>query len=151
MLRRAACRAAAVAVSLAGLAGCSMLWGNVEPERGTTSTIVIAVQPYCGDHGHGPRPPFGANPKLDSVATAIDSLPPRSPEIAREAGVHGTVIIAALVCEHGNVVDERVRKSIPMLDSAARSCAAQWHFRPAVIDGRPVASWKDIQVRFLLH
>lgn len=128
-----------------------MLWGNVQPENGLAPTVEVVVEPHCGEPTHEPRPAFGSIQRLNAIATVVDTIPPQIPAIANEAGVDGTVIIAALVCEHGNVVDERMRKSIPMLDGAARSCVAQWKFRPALIDGKPVASWQDIQVRFVLH
>ncbi|HEY3216633.1 MAG TPA: energy transducer TonB [Candidatus Eisenbacteria bacterium] len=73
------------------------------------------------------------------------------PTLAREAGVDGTVVLFALVCEHGRVVDVRVYKSIPMLDAAAVEAVKRWTFKPALAGGRNVACWTEVPVRFLAH
>jgi protein TonB len=71
--------------------------------------------------------------------------------MAREAHVDGLVVVAALVCEHGYVVDVRVATSIPMLDAAAVAAVRQWVFQPARRGLKAVPFWTDIPVRFSLH
>jgi protein TonB len=38
-----------------------------------------------------------------------------------------------------------------LLDRAALTAVRGWHFLPAVRDGRPVAAWVEIPVRFHLR
>ena len=38
-----------------------------------------------------------------------------------------------------------------LLDRAALAAVRGWHFLPAVRDGRPVAAWVEIPVRFHLR
>ena len=128
-----------------------MLWGNVAPEHGATVDHVAMVYPHCSAQGHGRRPLFADRKQGRATATVIDSLTPEYPLISREAGVDGSVVIAALVCEHGNVVDEKVVRSIPMLDAAALSCVAQWKFQPTIAAGNPVAVWTEIGIHFRLQ
>jgi TonB family protein len=55
----------------------------------------------------------------EELPEAITKVAPTYPDIAREAGVDGTVMVQALVGKDGRVKDTRVVKSIPMLDAAA--------------------------------
>ena len=70
---------------------------------------------------------------------------------AAALGVEGTVIVGALVCEHGHVVDTRIVKSIPMLDAAAVAAAQQWTYQPALASRKPVPCWVEAPVMFRLH
>ena len=78
-------------------------------------------------------------------------MPPAYPDIAREAGVDGTVMVQALVGKDGRVKDTRVVKSIPMLDASALTAVKQWVFKPALSNNKPVAVWVAVPVRFTLH
>jgi len=94
----------------------------------------------------------GLHPEsFDDPAMAIVKVPPRYPDIAREAGVMGTVGLRALVGIDGRVHDVRIVKSIPMLDAAAVDAVRQWSFRPARRSGRAVDAWCEVPLRFSLH
>jgi len=80
------------------------------------------------------------------------SVPPVLPDIAREAGVSGTVELEVLVCEHGRILDARVVRSIPMLNDAAVAAIRQWTFEPARdATNHPVPCWKRIPMVFSLN
>jgi TonB family protein len=96
-------------------------------------------------------PGLAMDVKLDHPPQATVRVAPVYPDIAREAGVDGTVSVTALVCASGLVYDTRVTRSIPMLDRAAIDAVRQWVFNPATQGGRPVAAWVEIPVRFTLH
>jgi TonB family protein len=87
----------------------------------------------------------------DMPAEAVSKVSPAYPDIAREAGVDGTVKFSALVGADGRVHEVRVTRSIPMLDAAARDAVMQWVFRPGTRGGKAVDSWADVPVRFSLH
>jgi periplasmic protein TonB len=82
---------------------------------------------------------------------SLPKVAPQYPDIAREAGVEGTVMVQALVCSSGLIYDTRIDRSIPMLDSAATEAIRQWVFKPALANHVPVAVWVVIPVRFSLH
>ena len=88
---------------------------------------------------------------IDQLPVATHREPPVYPDIAREAGVEGLVVVQAWVREDGTVGDARVTKSIPMLDAAAIKAVRQHRFKPAVRRGRAVAVWLPVPVRFSLH
>jgi len=96
-------------------------------------------------------PAFGEYVYVEELPEAITKVAPQYPDIAREAGVDGTVLVQALVGKDGRVKDTRVVKSIPMLDAAASAAVKQWVFKPALSNNKPVAVWVAVPVRFTLH
>ena len=74
------------------------------------------------------------------------------PEIARKAGVEGTVFIKVLVDAKGNVVDTDVIKSLGNngCDEAAVKAIKSVKWKPAMQRDKPVKVWVSIPVRFML-
>jgi TonB family protein len=81
----------------------------------------------------------------------IKEVPPRYPEIARQARVEGTVILEAKTDEQGNVIDAKPLRSIPLLDQAAIDAVKQWKYEPMRIDGKPRKILFTVTVRFALN
>ncbi len=96
-------------------------------------------------------PKFGDYVYVEELPEAVSKPAPVYPDIAREAGVDGTVMIQALVGKDGRVKDIRVVKPIPMLNKAAEDAVRQWVFKPALSNNKPVAVWVAVPVRFTLH
>lgn len=99
--------------------------------------------------------PERADPRLpppDEPPRALAMPPPRFPEAALRDGVRGRVVLRALITERGEVEVLRVLRSIPALDAEAiRVVEAEWRFRPAQRNGRPIAALSDLVVRFALR
>lgn len=69
----------------------------------------------------------------------ISGEPAELTEMARKAGITGTVTLEATIDEQGNVVNARVVKGLPMgLDKAALDALFSWKFKPATAGGKPV-------------
>lgn len=96
-------------------------------------------------------PKFGEYVYVEELPEAITKVTPAYPDIAREAGVDGTVMVQALVGKDGHVKDTRVVKSIKMLDTSAEAAVKQWVFKPALSNNKPVAVWVAVPVKFSLH
>jgi periplasmic protein TonB len=96
-------------------------------------------------------PKFGEYVYVEELPEAITKSAPDYPDLAREAGVDGTVMVQALVGKDGQVKDTRVVKSIPMLDASAVAAVKKWVFKPALSNNKPVAVWVAVPVRFTLH
>ncbi|UCE01427.1 MAG: energy transducer TonB [Candidatus Latescibacterota bacterium] len=99
-----------------------------------------------------------ASSPADEPFVAVEVYPqlvqmdaPRYPELAREAGVAGEVLVRVLVGRDGLVRDAVVIRSVPMLDAAALAAARTAVFKPALQSGTPVAVWIVIPIRFELH
>ena len=96
-------------------------------------------------------PRFGDYVYVEELPEAVTRIAPIYPDLAREAGVDGTVMVQALVGKDGKVKDVRVVKSIPMLDDAAKVAVRRWVFKPALSNNKPVAVWVGVPVKFSLH
>jgi len=96
-------------------------------------------------------PKFGDYVYVEELPEAVTRVTPVYPDLAREAGVDGTVMVQALVGKDGKVRDVRVVKSIPMLDESAKAAVRQWVFKPALSNNKPVAVWVGVPVKFSLH
>jgi protein TonB len=123
------------------------------------ASTVPSVQSSSGDGGEivvappseEELPQFGEYVYVEELPEAVTKVPPTYPDIAREAGVDGQVVVQALVGKDGRVKDTRVVKSIPMLDAAAVAAVKQWVFKPALSNNKPVAVWVAVPVRFSLN
>lgn len=113
--------------------------------EGDGGQIVVAPP---SDEG---MPSLGEYVYVEELPEAINRVPPRYPDLAREAGVDGTVLVQALVDKGGKVRDVKVTKSIPMLDQAALDAVKQWTFKPALSNNKPVAVWVAVPVKFSLN
>ena len=75
------------------------------------------------------------------------------PEIARKAGIQGTVIVKAKISEHGKVVETEVLKSLGDdngCDESAVSAIKKVKWNPAIRNGKPVSAWVTIPMKFKL-
>jgi protein TonB len=120
--------------------------GPTTTEAGTRRIDV----PPSADDG---EPPPDRWVDVDELPEAITRIEPQYPEIAREAGVSGTVYVRVLVGKDGRVRDALVepKHSIPMLDEAALEAARRWVFKPAFTNNQPVPVWVAIPMKFSLH
>ena len=107
-----------------------------------------------------PPPPPEEEPEDQVEFVAFDTPPkliklvkPKYPEIARRAGVEGTVVLRILVDEQGNVIKVEVVKGLGNTgcNEAAMAAAIQCKFTPAMQRDRPVKVWTSYPVRFQLR
>jgi periplasmic protein TonB len=89
----------------------------------------------------------------EQYPVAVTEITPEYPEIGREAGVEGLVVVKVLVGKNGRVLDVRLdeKHQVPLLNEAALGAARRWVFTPALANGRPVAVWTAIPFHFRLH
>lgn len=80
----------------------------------------------------------------------ITDVRPIYPEVAREAGVSGVVILEATIDAEGNVAAVRILRSIPLLDQAAIDSVRNWKYAPAMLNGAPVSVMMTVTVNFSL-
>ncbi len=78
------------------------------------------------------------------------SVQPEYPVLARQAHVWGTVVVDAVIDEHGNVVGARAVSGHPLLIPAALKAVLQWKYEPTLLNGTPVAVEMEVTVHFNL-
>jgi TonB family protein len=101
------------------------------PERGTPDKDGVYT---LGGDVEAPK-------QLSSIATPL-------PEDAAAAGVSGSVGLEIVVDETGRVVDARITRSVPLLDSTALDTVRQWRFSPATLNGKPVRVRMIVGIHF---
>jgi len=85
----------------------------------------------------------------EPVRVSID--PPVYPDVARGAGVEGTVLVRVLVGKNGRVKDVIFIDGPEALKKAAEDCARTAVFRPALVDHKPLEVWVNMPVTFRLR
>jgi protein TonB len=77
--------------------------------------------------------------------------PPPYSAVARRIGASGTVRVAVLVDENGQVLEARLVEGLRQrvgLDEQTLEAARRATFRPATQDGVPVKMWRELAVQF---
>jgi periplasmic protein TonB len=77
---------------------------------------------------------------------------PRYTEMARKAGIQGSVIVEAIIDEQGRVTHVRMLKDLSLgLGEAAVEAIQSWRFKPATLAGRAVKVYYTLTVNFTLQ
>lgn len=109
-----------------------------------------------GANAFAPQPP---PPVKKILRIGGDLKPPRQiyapqpeyPVIAKEARIQGTVIIDAVIDEHGDVVQARVVSGPPLLIPSAMQAVLQWKYQPTYLNGEPISVAMNVQVHFVIQ
>lgn len=88
---------------------------------------------------------------VEHAPELIAMAAPAYPELARDAGIEGTVLVRALVGRDGFVHEVRILESVLTLDDAALAAARDAVFKPALQQDKPVAVWVVIPIEFRLR
>lgn len=81
-----------------------------------------------------------------------ENPPPAYPEIARQRGYEGVVLISAEIQADGRVGRAVVLQSsgYAILDQTAMNAVMSWKFEPAKKRGVPSKTWADVPIKFVL-
>jgi TonB family protein len=91
-------------------------------------------------------------PGLLEPPSVLSRVEPAYPDMARRAGIEGTVELEVSIDAGGKVTDVEVARGLPLgLSEAAADAVRRWTWRPARTAAGPVASRKTVRVRFLLR
>ncbi len=99
----------------------------------------------------GPPPDFVPVEKQPQPLPG-NAPPPIYPEIARRAGVEGTVWVKIWVDKEGNPKKALIMKSdAELFNQPAIDAAMKWKFTPAIMNNGPVSVWVSIPFKFKLN
>jgi TonB family protein len=102
--------------------------------------------------GAGPPGIFPAGHQGVTVPQVIFNPEPSFSDEARKAKAQGIVLLMLVVGKDGHPYNIRVGQSLGMgLDEKAIEAVNRWRFRPATLNGQPVATQIAVQVDFHLY
>lgn len=90
---------------------------------------------------------------VEEQPVVIQQVNPKYPEIARKAGIEGTVWVRVLVDRSGNVKDAIIAKESGAnagFEEAALEAAKQAKWKPAMQNKQPVTIWVAYPIKFQL-
>jgi protein TonB len=112
-------------------------------DRLTTDQDSRAGSPF-GSLAQGLTTGHDVRPALPMVFPNPGILPWQIP-----SGVEGTVIVEVTIDAQGNVTDTRVLQGLGHgIEDKVVAALRNWRFRPAMIDGRAIASQQDVYFHF---
>ena len=79
------------------------------------------------------------------------SVAPVYPEVARQAGIEGDVVLRVYVSSSGRVTDMKILDGAPILARAAVEAVQQWQYQAPRMNGRPANVVTTLVVSFRLH
>ena len=97
----------------------------------------------------GPRAPVrvGGRVKEPRLLSRVD---PVYPALARQTHMQGTVVIDAVIDEHGDVVEMKVVSGPPLLIQSALDAVRRWKYEPTYLNEEPVPVQLNVTVTFRL-
>jgi TonB family protein len=87
---------------------------------------------------------------VEEMPVLVKSVQPTYPDLARDMGTEGTVVLRLLVGKDGKVADVKVVDGPEVLRDAAVNAAKEFMFKPALQQHRPVAVWVQVPIKFSL-
>ena len=97
-------------------------------------------------------PPVDFNPGIEKYPVVLSNPAPLYPDIARKAGIEGTVFVKMWVTKDGTVkCAEVVKSSSELFETAAVEAARQWKFTPAIMNSAPVSVFVTVPFKFRLR
>ena len=122
----------------------------------------VTIDPTTIDMFSEIQPPPPPDQMIDFIAYDEDPVPiggfagikkrAKYPDIAREAGIEGMVIVRAFIDDKGIVREMKIQKGIPNtgLNEAAMKAIGGTRFKPAKQRDIPVGVWISIPITFKL-
>jgi protein TonB len=80
----------------------------------------------------------------------LHKVAPQYPVQARQQGVHGIVVLQAIVDKDGRVKDVKVTSGDRLLTAAAIASVRQWRYEPFMLSGQPTEMTTEIKINFSL-
>jgi len=127
----------------------SAVTGPIGEGAGSGAQIEQDVQVDNIMDDEAPPPDFVPFEKEPQVISRVE---PAYPELARKAGLEGTVWVKLWVDKEGKVKDVVILKSASeIFNQPAIDAAKQWRFTPALMKTGPVSVWISLSFNFKLN
>lgn len=118
--------------------------GNIVGENTAHSVYEIPDNTVLND-----AEPEAFIPGIEKYPVQINGIAPNYPEIARKAGVEGTVWVKLWITKEGKVKKvEIVKSDNTLFNEAALEAASKWTFTPGIMNNMPIAVWVTVPFKF---
>ena len=107
------------------------------------------VAPPAAPKEKGPRAPVRVGGRVKQP-TLISRVDPKYPPLAIQTHLEGTVVVQAIIDEHGDVIEAKVVSGHPLLVDAALKAVRQWKYEPTYLNDQPIPVQLNVQVTFEL-
>jgi TonB family protein len=111
-------------------------WAELEAQLPARETMVV--------------PPQWRVPAEEMGRRIIHQVMPEYPELARQAGVQGTVVLDTVVSVEGAVTQVKFVSGPEALSQAAMDAVRWWRFEPYFVNGQPATVETTVAVDFRL-
>jgi TonB family protein len=111
-------------------------WAELEAQLPAKETVVVQPQLRVPADAMGRR--------------IMHQVMPEYPELARQAGVQGTVVLDIVVSVEGAVTQMKFVSGPEALSQAAMDAMRWWHFEPYFVNGQPATVETTVAVDFRL-
>ncbi len=97
----------------------------------------------------GPKAPVRVGGRVKEPRLIL-RVEPRYPPLAIQTHLQGTVIVDAIIDEHGDVVEVKVVSGPPLLIQSALDAVRGWKYEPTYLNDQPVPVQLNVTVTFKL-
>jgi protein TonB len=112
---------------------------------GMTSAVPQPIAPK----EKGPRSPVRVGGRVKEPRL-IHRVDPTYPPLAVQTHMQGTVIVDAIIDEHGDIVEVKVVSGPPLLIQSALDAVRRWKYEPTYLNDQPVPVQLNVTVSFKL-
>lgn len=98
----------------------------------------------------GPKAPVRVGGRVKEPRL-INRVDPIYPALAKQTHMQGSVVIDAIIDEHGEVVEMKVVSGPPLLIQAALDAVRRWRYEPTYLNEEPVPVQLNVTVTFRLN
>lgn len=125
------------------------------PKPTQTQANPIAQPKEMPEEKPTPQQPVESSATIPLVQNATivgDRIPPTYPTRALRLQQEGTVILHILVSATGETQEIRLIQSshYPLLDKEAQNTVKRWSFAPTIQHGKPIKSWIEVPIEFVI-
>jgi protein TonB len=86
--------------------------------------------------------------RAEALSAVSSKVQPEYPPVARQLRIQGTVELAVLVAETGEVLKVDIVSGNPMFTGPSAQAVKRWKFRPFVENGKPIRVLAPVTVDF---
>jgi periplasmic protein TonB len=118
-----------------------------DASRGLPDTLPPTAKPPAPPSPPPAKPSVPAGGRLEQ-AQLIKRVVPEYPALARQRAVLGMVRLEAFIDEHGDVQSVKILSGDVVLAAAAKTAVQAWKYRPAMLNGKPIAMKTEVDIVF---